>query len=211
MTGREERLDADSISNDVLACIHNRRSIRSFADLPIEFPDLQTILEAANQAPSAHNRQSWRFVVLQGTEKSRLGALVADRAGDFARPSSVLLRMASRSIVSAAVVVAVVNTGDLIEHATSLSGLGQDAAKDFFRTMEIQSSAAAVENLLLAATSLGIGSVWLGALFLIKHEVLELLGEPTGEFMAVVALGYPARVPRGPKKRRLRSVTRYLG
>ena len=83
--------------------------------------------------------------------------------------------MAARSILSAPVVVAVANTGELIRHGSELFQVDKEAARDFFRTMEIQSSAAAVENLLLAATSLGIGSVWLGILFLIKREVLDFL------------------------------------
>ena len=76
--------------------------------------------------------------------------------------------------------------------------------------MEIQSSAAAVENLLVAATSLGIGSVWLGILFLMKQDVLSFLGEPAGEFMAVVPLGYPAKSTEGPKKRPLEAIVRHL-
>ena len=70
----------------------------------------------------------------------------------------------------------------------------------FFRTMEIQSSAAAVENLLLAATSVGLGSVWLGILYLIKDDILEFLGEEKGEFMAVIPIGYPKKESGGPKK-----------
>ena len=77
--------------------------------------------------------------------------------------------------------------------------------------MEIQSSAAAVENLLLAATSLGIASVWLGALFLIKNEVLHLLEEPEGEFMAVVPLGYCERMRAMPPKKSLEVKVKYLG
>ena len=76
--------------------------------------------------------------------------------------------------------------------------------------MEIQSSAAAVENLLIAATSLGLGSVWLGILFLIKDEVLRFLGEPQGEFMAVIPVGYAAKTTEGPKKRPLEWIVRHL-
>ena len=84
--------------------------------------------------------------------------------------------------------VAVANTGELIRHGSERFQVDKEAARDFFRTMEIQSSAAAVENLLLAATSLGLGAVWLGILFLIKDDVLRFLGEPEGEFMAVIVV-----------------------
>ncbi len=103
--------------------------------------------------------------------------------------------MAARSIQSAPVVIAVANTGELISHGTDLFKVDKEMAHDFFRTMEIQSSAAAVENLLLAATSLGLATVWLGILFLMKDEVLQVLGEPAGEFMAVIPVGYASATP----------------
>lgn len=196
--------------NETLRSIHARRSVRTFTDRPVAEEDLHALLDAANKAPSAHNQQSWRFMVLRGEKKHSLADLVAGRAADFPRPSSILLRMAARSITGAPVVVAVANTGELIRHGSELFQVDKDAARDFFRTMEIQSSAAAVENLLLAATSLGLGSVWLGILFLIKHEVLAFLGEPNGEFMAVIPIGHAAKTTEGPKKRPLETIVRNL-
>jgi nitroreductase len=118
--------------------------------------------------------------------------------------------MAGKTITSSPVVIAVVNTGDLVRRGTELFKVDKDTAHDFFRTMEIQSSAAAVENILLAATSLGLGTVWLGALYLIKDEVLRFLGEPAGEFMAVVPVGRPAKAGGGPKKQPLEMKVRTL-
>jgi nitroreductase len=196
--------------NETLRSIRARHSVRHFTDQEVSEQDLNTILDAANRAPSAHNQQSWRFIILRRQKKHELAELVSARAADFPRPSSILLRMAARSIVSAPLVVAVANTGELIRHGSELFQVDQQAARDFFRTMEIQSSAAAVENLLVAAMSLGIGSVWLGILFLMKQEVLTFLGEPEGEFMAVVPVGYPAKTTEGPKKRPLEAIVRHL-
>jgi nitroreductase len=197
------------LKNETLLSIKNRRSVRMFIDKPVRDEDLKTILHAANQAPSAHNQQSWRFVVLKGAKKNELANLINTRANDFPRPSSALLRMASRSIVSAPVVVAVANTGELISRGTEMFKVDKSVAQDFFRIMEIQSSAAAVQNLLLAATSLGLGTVWLGVLVLIKHDVLQFIGEPDGEFMAVIPVGYPAKSGPGPIKQPLDEVTRH--
>lgn len=198
------------VMNETLQSIHRRHSVRHFTEQEVRDEDLNAILDAANRAPSAHNQQSWRFIVLHGQKKHDLAELVTAGAGNFPRPSSILLRMASRSIISAPLVVAVANTGELIRHGSDLFQVDKEAARDFFRTMEIQSSAAAVENLLVAATSLGIGSVWLGILFLMKREVLNFLGEPAGEFMAVVPLGYPAKTTEGPKKRPLEATVHRL-
>jgi nitroreductase len=201
---------ADLSRNETLRSIRDRRSVRLFLDRPVAANDLDTILEAANKAPSAHNQQSWRFMVLGKDKKHELAELVSAGATEFPRPSCILLRMASRTIVSAPIVIAVANTGELIRHGAELFQVDQELARDFFRTMEIQSSAAAVENLLLAATSLGLGAVWLGILFLMKQDVLSFLGEPDGEFMAVIPVGYPARKTEGPKKRPLETIIRRL-
>lgn len=203
--------EPESFMNETLRTIKERRSIRSFAKEDISDEQINILLRAANEAPSAHNQQSWRFIVLRGQKKQGLAELVAHGALQFPKPAQALLRMSARSIASAPVVIAVANTGDLIGHGTELFKVEKKMAHDFFRTMEIQSSAAAVENLLLAATSLGLAAVWLGIMFLMKDEVLQYLGEPIGEFMAVVPVGYPCRESgSGPKKQPIEMKVRHL-
>jgi nitroreductase len=196
--------------NETVRTIFRRHSIRQFKDTAVDVSFVKTILDSANQAPSAHNQQSWRFIVLRSSKKEGLAKLVSKRAGEFPKPASSILRMAAKSIASAPVVIGVINTGALIIHGNELFKIEQNLAKDFFRTMEIQSSSAAVQNLLLAATSLGLGSVWLGILFLIKDEVLTFLGETKGEFMAVIPIGYPLEPSRGPRKKPLEYVVKYI-
>jgi len=202
----EERIP----KNATLETIVSRHSVRRFADRDVSDGALRVILDAANRAPSAHNRQAWRFLVARGKKKEELARLGSARASDFPRPASVLLRMAARSISNAPAVVAVANTGDLIRHGRELFQRDDAPTGDFFRTMEIQSSAAAVENLLLAATSLGLATVWLGILYLIKDDVRRVLGEPRGEFVAVIPIGWPAVQSPGPSKRPLDAVVRHL-
>ncbi|HSQ35842.1 MAG TPA: nitroreductase family protein [Candidatus Binatia bacterium] len=198
-------------TNEVLKTIHSRRSVRNFIpDRDVADRDITAILEAANQAPSAHNQQSWRFIVLRGSKKDGLVGLVESKAAAFPRPACALLRMACRSIASASTVIAVANSGELIRRGPRLFAVDQKEVLDFFRIMEIQSSAAAVQNMLLAATSLGLGSVWLGILILIKDEVLDFLGEPQGEFMAIVPVGFSLRPGHAPKKQSLETCVKYL-
>src|SRR5512143_336686 len=192
--------DSSLTINDALRTINERHSVRTFSRDEVADEEIKVLLHAANAAPSAHNQQAWRFIVLRGGKKQELAQLVTSKSAEFPRPAAALLRMGAKTIISAPLVIAVANTGDLIRHGTALFKVEQETAHDFFRTMEIQSSAAAVENILLAATSLGLGCVWLGVLYLIKDEVLRYLGEPEGEFMAVVPVGRPAKIGSGPKK-----------
>jgi nitroreductase len=196
--------------NETLKTIKNRRSIRLFTKQEVSNDHINILLQAANEAPSAHNQQSWRFIVMRDQKRQELARLVTSKSGEFPRPASTLLRMAARSIAGAPVVIAIANTGDLIRHGTQLFKVEKEMAYDFFRTMEIQSSAAAVQNLLLAATSLGLSTVWLGILYLIKDDVLEFLGEPKGEFMAVVPVGYAATSSHGPQKQPLGMKVRHI-
>lgn len=196
-------------ANETRQTIEARRSNRNFSPQDIPEDDLIRILESANQAPSAHNKQSWRFIVIRGARKRALASLVNERANQFKKPSSALLRMAARSISSAPVVIAVVNTGELLNHGKeSFEGVVNLA--ELFRTMEIQSSAAAVQNMLLAATSLGLGSVWLGILCLIRKDVFKLLELQEGEFMAVVPIGYAQGKNVAPHKKSLESIVSFL-
>ena len=196
--------------NDTLKTIHKRHSVRRFTEQEVSDEQIHLLLQAANEAPSAHNQQSWKFIVIRNTKKQELAQLVTGRSGEFPKPASALLRMAARSILSAPIVIAVANTGDLIEHGTQLFKIEKEMAKDFFRTMEIQSSAAAVENMLIAATALGLATVWLGILFLIKDDILQFLGEPKGEFMAVIPVGYAERTGTGPQKEPFEMKVKYL-
>jgi len=196
--------------NETLQIIKNRHSIRSFSKQEVPDKLIKILLQAANEAPSAHNQQPWGFIILRNEKKQELAHLVTSKAGEFPKPASALLRMSARSIISAPVVIAVANTGELMERGTQLFKIEQEMARDFFRTMEIQSSAAAVENLLLAATSLGLATVWLGILFLLKDDVLNFLGEPKGEFMAVIPIGYAERSGSSPQKQPFEMKVRYL-
>jgi nitroreductase len=205
-------LSDDSIftRNETLRTIRDRHSVRTFLKDDVTDEEIKTLLQAANAAPSAHNQQAWRFIILRGEKKQELAQLVTAQSANFPRPAAALLRMGAKSIISAPVVIAVANTGDLISHGTELFKVEKETAHDFFRTMEIQSSAAAVENILLAATSLGLGTVWLGVLYLIKDEVLRFLGEPAGEFMAVVPVGRPMKVGSGPQKQPIEMKVRWM-
>jgi nitroreductase len=197
-------------NNETIKVITSRRSVRFFSDKPVSNAYLKAILDAANQAPSAHNQQSWKFLVIRGEKKKELANLIASSAERFPKTSAALLRMASRSITSAPVVIAIANTGELIKHGSRLFQIDPKLSQDFFRTMEIQSSSAAVENLLIAATSLGLASVWLGIMFLIKDDILEFLGQPKGEFMAVICVGHPEKKGAAPVKRPLYKVTSFV-
>ena len=118
--------------NETIQTIYQRRSIRQFQKKAIDDSLIEMVLNAANQAPSAHNQQSWQFIIIQDKKKQDLCKFVSMKASQFPKPSASILRMAARSIASAPVVIAVMNTGDLIYHGTELFKIDTDLSGDFF-------------------------------------------------------------------------------
>lgn len=182
-----------------------RRSIRVFEDKDVSNEDIKKILKAGNLAPSAHNKQSWKFIVIRGNSKKKLATMINELSELFPKKSRLLLRMASKSISSSPVVIAVLSTGELVQE---LSDFGEEYKRDiekFFREMEVQSASAAVQNMLLQATELGLGSVWLGIVVLVAPQIECFLGIE-GKLLAMIPIGYPSKSYVPPKKKSLTDV-----
>lgn len=153
--------------NSKLQNIFSRRSARRFTGQPVEEGMIRDLLEAAMAAPSAVAKDPWHFVVMQNPQTlERIAAGLAN----------------GRFLAQAAAGIAV--CGDLQRaHEGELSFLLQDCS-------------AATENILIAATQLGLGSCWLGVhpwtdRIQMVREVLKL---PTGIVpVCLVAIGWPAQ------------------
>ena len=173
----------------------SRHSVRAFADRPVEPELIDRLLQAACRAPSAHNRQPWRFAVLKSSEaKVRLaeamGArLEADRLADGDDPRAVGADVArSRTRIAGAPV------GVLV----CLTMEQMDEYPDEKRSraeylMAVQGAAMAGENLLLAAHAAGLGGSWLCAPLFAPAVAREALDLPASwQPQGLVLLGWPA-------------------
>lgn len=165
--------------------MRSRRSVRSYdSRREVEEEKLRRLLESAILAPSAGNLQSWHFLVIRDQ---------ALRHG--------LAQAAAQRFVGLAPAVIVV-CADL-ERASG--GYGSRGADLYC----IQDTAAATQNMLLAATALGLGACWVGAFD--EASVAELLRLPASlRPVALIPVGYPARVPRPPGRRPLSAVSRFI-
>lgn len=175
--------------------IRGRRSIRRYQPQPVPQPMLLALLEAARWAPSAHNRQPWRFcVVTAAAAKEELSRRMSERwqqdlSADGADPEWIARRIAvshARLTASPALIV------------PSLSMEDMDAYPDVQRNqaefiMAVQSVALACENLLLAAHDLGLGASWLCAPLFVPDLVRDVLELPDHwQPQAILTVGYPA-------------------
>lgn len=157
--------------------IETQRAVRHFTGEPVEDALVARMIGAATRAPSAHNAQPWRFIVVRGREtKGRLGAIF-DEIGN-ARPGGAPERMPWADVP---VLIVVCSVGGFGETPSGMMAL--DA-----------SIYPAVQNLLLAARALGLGTVLTTRWKAREDELRPLLGLPPGVSVhAIVPVGWPAR------------------
>lgn len=181
-----------------------RRSIRHFKTQPIPADILDQLLTSACQAPSAHNRQPWRFVVISSDgEKDKLARSMGERLRqqrllDGHDPEDIdkdVQRSCAR-ITGAPLLILLCLTMEQMDHYTDQPRVEAE------RKMGVQSVAMAGQNLLLAAHAFGLGACWLCAPLFAAQETQRALDFPeTWEPQGLILLGYPAdEVPRKARR-----------
>ncbi len=182
--------------------LRDRRSIRRYADRPVPPEVLRHLLTLATWAPSAHNRQPWRFAVItQADTKDALaramGArLHADLSADGV-PPEVIEKDVSRSYARI--------TGATALVCLCLSMADMDSYPDPVRQghewmMAVQSTAMAGQNLLLAAHEAGLGACWMCAPLFVPEVVRAALALPEDwQPQGLITLGYPAQTRQKPR------------
>lgn len=180
---------------DMLRALRERRSVRRYTAEPVAREQLLQLLEIAGWAPSAHNRQPWRFAVLQSQDvKQKLAAamgdrLRVDRLADGDDPALVTQdteRSRLRIVEAPAVIVVCMTVAEMDAYAddrrTSAEGM-----------MAVQSTAMAVQNLLLAAHAGGLGACWMCAPMFCQDTVAAVLQLPASwQPQALITVGHPA-------------------
>ncbi len=180
---------------DGLDALRQRRSVRRFTAQLIPETILERLLEAATWAPSSHNSQPWRFVVLRSTQSRQ--DLAAGMGAEFLkdllasgvkieRARAQVERSGRRIQEAPAAIVLCLDVSVLEQHVLESRQAGE-------RQMAVQSVAMAGQNLLLAAHMFGLGGVWLCAPLFAPHTVRRALDLPEAWHpQGIVLLGYPA-------------------
>jgi nitroreductase len=179
---------------EVLEAIKARRSIRRYKTTPVDDKTIELVLEAARWAPSWKNSQCWRFIVVRDSDtKNKL----ADTAiGVLSGPNSGAEAMRDAP-------VAIVACAEL--RKSGYSGGGPATDKGDWYMFDV---ALAMQNLVLAAHSLGLGTVHIGAFD--ARKAASILGVPQGFCVVeMTPLGYPDEGGRTPTRKELSEIVFY--
>lgn len=175
--------------------VRSRRALRRYTAEPVARELVERLLETAVWAPSAHNRQPWRFAVLTTlANKEKLAhamgqRLRTDRTADGDQPD-VIERDVARSFarITGAPVAIVVCLS-----MRDMDSYPDDRRQQAERDMAMQSVAMAAQNLWLLAHAEGLGCCWLCAPLFVPHLVQQTLALPADwEPQGLMTLGWPA-------------------
>jgi len=171
----------DLYPGDILELIKSRRTIKNFLPKFVAWEKLARIIDAGRYAPSSGNVQNWKFIVcVDSGVKQKL----ADASYE------------QLEIAMAGALIVVVAEPEKAERYYGLRGE---------RLYSVQNCAAAIQNMLLEAHSLGLGTRWVGAFE--EEEVRSICGIPENvRPQAIIAVGYPKEVPPKPPKYPLETV-----
>ena len=167
---------------DVLEAIRNRRSIRQYKNTPVDDATVKTVLEAAHWAPSWGNTQCWRFIVVRNPETR---AAMADTMMKIKFDYEQVENAAAKAIKQAPILI--VFCAETGKAGISPEGTPVTDKGDYWFMFDV---ALAMQNLTLAAHSLGLGTVIIGGFDAVKAA--EILGVPADfRVVTMTPLGFP--------------------
>ena len=168
---------------DFTDLLNARRSVRKFKPTPVEGEKLQRILEAANSAPSAHNLQAYKIVVVQSKEGRKALAAACMEEKMFAQAPLALVFLADPSCV--------------VSKYSKING-------ERFCILDATIAASYAQ---LAVANEGLGTVWIGAFE--AEAVKKAVGAPEYSIpVAVFPIGYSAEKPDKQTRRTLRDLVK---
>lgn len=157
--------------------VKTRRSIRKYTQQNISKIDINKIIEAGLLAPSAHNRQPWEIVILKENKK-HIVSIMREYGNQHLEDESIL------------------KTADTIERCNTLLLVYCNNFEQY--DYNLLSMGAMIENMLLKATDLNIGSLWIGNVVPINGEINKYLKIDSNKkkLVSAVALGYRESTPK---------------
>lgn len=175
----------------MIQAILKRRSIRKFKPQDIPTEAIKEILQAGILAPSSKNRQPWKFIVVTGKAKETMLSVM--ECGIEREKRDPLLPKSTQYIGGAEHTLNIMRQAPVLIFIINTIGLALDksllAEDRIYEICNAQSIGAAIENMALTATDLGLGSLWICDTFFAQKELSARLCE-NGELCAALALGY---------------------
>lgn len=168
----------------VLDAIHARRTTRDFTDAPVSDSALELMIEAATWAPNHRSTEPWRFIVLSkdGEMRKKVAKIVCDWTFENVKNPNEERRVSSSQEAQQEILDA-----PAFMYVYSVQGRNDEVTQENYAA-----TACAVQNLMLAAHSLGIGVGWSTGKPCLANVGTAIGAEPDWDIVGALYLGYPA-------------------
>ncbi|SDC71764.1 Nitroreductase [Paenibacillus sp. UNCCL117] len=175
---------------ELFEAIRTRRTIGRVKDEPVNSRLIEQILDAGNWAPSHHATEPWRFYVMTGGGRNKLGdayAAIAAETADGELTEEALSKHRGKALRSPVIIAVAVSPSP---------------EKGVIRIEEFAAAHAAAQNMLLAAHALGLGAIWRSGEPMYHPLMQQAFGLAEGEeLVALLYIGHPAMSPPEGKRR----------
>lgn len=191
--------------------IYNRRSIRKFLKKDISKEIIESMIDAGRMAPSAKNRQPWKYIVYGGTNKDELLAymekgLLREEQGEPILPNSgqgiADAKNTLKIMKEAPVIIIVLNTNG----TTPFTEI--DADHRVTEICDTLSIGASIENILLKAEEIGIGTLWIANTCFAYPELVSYL-KTSHQLVGAIAVGYANESPTPRPRKELTDILEF--
>ncbi len=191
--------------------IYSRRSIRKYTNEPISCSIIEKIIDAGRVAPSAKNRQPWKYLVYSGEAKVRLLSIM--KKGIEMEEINPRLPLSVNGIPDAKNTLQIMENAPVVIVVLNTNGKSPFVQLDvdgrFSEMNDLLSIGASIENMLLKAEELNIGTLWIGNTCFAYQELMEYIGS-TAELVGAIALGYKAETPAMRPRKKIEDIIVYF-
>ena len=180
---------------ELIDAIKNRRSIRKYTNEEVPNELLEDLIECARLAPSAKNRQPWKFIIIKNDIKNQIADIMIKNEETPER------EIDTNSSVKF--------TAGIMKDAPVLILVLKEYDEDW-KTGDVLSIGGAIEHICLRATDLGLGSLWIRDTTYSQKEIAKLIGYENMEVISAISIGYPNQSPKQRPRKELKEILEWI-
>ncbi|MFR2319911.1 MAG: nitroreductase family protein [Enterocloster sp.] len=201
-----------TMAKGISSVIESRRSIRKYTDQKVGHDQIEEMVKAASLAPSAKNRQPWKYLVYEGEAKKELLSAM-ERGLEKEKKDHCLLPGSAFALPSAFQTLSIMQEAPVIIIVMDPDGKSPyEPVNSDERLAEICDSlsiGASIQNMLLKATELGLGTLWIANTCFAYNDMVEVIPSK-GQLIGAVAVGYAAEKPHPKPRKKLEEILEYV-
>ena len=190
--------------------LYSRRSIRKYTGQEVSRETLEMIIDAGRVAPSAKNRQPWQCIVFGGEEKAKV--LSQMEKGIEREENNPLLPRSKQGISDAKNTLRIMKEAPIVMMILNTNGtspfIDHDVDDRITESCDLLSIGAFIENMLLKAEEIGIGTLWIANTCFAYPELVSYL-KTDYELVGAIALGYANERPNPRPRKKLGDFTEF--